>query len=67
MCKVTVSSGGMLVTTLDPNDLNFENLRNFDGTTVYAQNKVYVSTYTTVLGIYNVQSLMTRERVTEEK
>lgn len=36
---VTVSSGGMLVTTLDPNDLNFERLRNFDGTTVYAQNK----------------------------
>ena len=29
------------MTTLDPNDLNFENLRNFDGTTVYAQNKVY--------------------------
>ena len=28
------------MTTLDPNDLNFENLRNFDGTVVYAQNKV---------------------------
>lgn len=28
------------MTTLDPNDLNFENHRNFDGTTVYAQNKV---------------------------
>ena len=35
-----MSSGGMLVTTLDPNDLNFEHLRKFDGTTVYAQNKV---------------------------
>ena len=32
----------MLVATLDPNDLNFENLRSFDGTTVYAQNKVRV-------------------------
>ena len=32
----------MLVATLDPNDLNFENLRTFDGTTVYAQNKVCV-------------------------
>lgn len=28
------------MTTLDPNDLNFENRRSFDGTTVYAQNKV---------------------------
>ena len=35
-----MSSGGMLVTTLDPNDLNLERLRSFDGTTVYAQNKV---------------------------
>ena len=35
-----MSSGGMLVTTLEPNDLNLESLRNFDGTTVYAQNKV---------------------------
>lgn len=40
--QVTVSSGGMLVTTLDPNDLNFEHLRSFDGTTVYAQNKVLI-------------------------
>lgn len=37
--QVTVSSGGMLVTKLDPHDLQFENFRNFDGTFAYAQNK----------------------------
>jgi dehydrogenase/reductase SDR family protein 12 len=36
---ITVSSGGMLVTKLDPHDLQFQNYRNFDGTFAYAQNK----------------------------
>lgn len=36
---VTVSSGGMLVMKLDSNDLQFERVRNFDGTFAYAQNK----------------------------
>ncbi|XP_065887052.1 dehydrogenase/reductase SDR family member 12-like [Dysidea avara] len=36
---VTVSSGGMLVMKLDSNDLQFEQVRNFDGTFAYAQNK----------------------------
>jgi len=36
---VTVSSGGMLVMKLDPNNLQFENVRSFDGTFAYAQNK----------------------------
>lgn len=38
--QVTVSSGGMLVTKLDPIDLQFERVRRFDGTFAYAQNKV---------------------------
>lgn len=38
--QITVSSGGMLVMKLDPNDLQFENVRTFDGTFAYAQNKV---------------------------
>ena len=38
--QITVSSGGMLVMKLDPNDLQFQNVRNFDGTFAYAQNKV---------------------------
>jgi hypothetical protein len=40
LLQVTVSSGGMLVMKLDPNDLSFENFSNFDGTFAYAQNKV---------------------------
>lgn len=36
---VTVSSGGMLLMKLDSNDLQFENLTNFDGTFAYSQNK----------------------------
>ena len=35
-----MSSGGMLVMKLDPNDLQFESVRSFDGTFAYAQNKV---------------------------
>ena len=34
-----MSSGGMLVMKLDSNDLQFERIRNFDGTFAYAQNK----------------------------
>ena len=37
------------MTTLDPNDLNFEHLRSFDGTTVYAQNKVHCCNSTNTL------------------
>ena len=40
--QVTVSSGGMLVMKLDPNNLQFESVRSFDGTFAYAQNKVCV-------------------------
>lgn len=36
---VIVSSGGMLVQTLNINDLQFEKLKPFDGTMAYAQNK----------------------------
>ncbi|XP_076047717.1 dehydrogenase/reductase SDR family member 12-like [Oratosquilla oratoria] len=36
---VTVSSGGMLVQKLNTDDLQFEKMRPFDGTMVYAQNK----------------------------
>lgn len=36
---VTVSSGGMLVQKLDVNDLQFEQMKPFDGTMAYAQNK----------------------------
>lgn len=36
---LTVSSGGMLTHKLDPVDLNHKNMRKFDGTMVYAQNK----------------------------
>ena len=45
--QVTVTSGGMLVVKLDPNDLQFEHFTNFDGTFAYAQNKVhtYICTY----------------------
>lgn len=38
--QITVSSGGMLLMKLDPNDLQFENYTNFDGSFAYAQNKV---------------------------
>lgn len=38
--QVTVTSGGMLLVKLDPNDLQFEHFTNFDGTFAYAQNKV---------------------------
>ena len=33
------ASGGMLVQKLNPNDLQFENMKPFDGTMAYAQNK----------------------------
>ncbi|KAK2719813.1 dehydrogenase/reductase SDR family member 12-like isoform X2 [Artemia franciscana] len=36
---VIVSSGGMLVQTLNLDDFNFEKLKPFDGTMAYAQNK----------------------------
>lgn len=36
---VIVSSGGMLVQTLNINDLQFEKMKPFDGTMAYAQNK----------------------------
>lgn len=36
---VTVSSGGMLIQKLDVSDLQFENLKPFEGTMAYAQNK----------------------------
>jgi len=36
---VTVTSGGMLVQKLNPNNLQSENVDKFDGTMVYAQNK----------------------------
>ncbi len=38
--KVTVSSGGMLLSKLDSHDLQSENSRSYDGSFVYAQNKV---------------------------
>ncbi|XP_049802108.1 dehydrogenase/reductase SDR family member 12-like isoform X2 [Schistocerca nitens] len=36
---VTVSSGGLLVQKLNPDDLQFEKMSPFDGTMAYAQNK----------------------------
>ncbi|XP_066973104.1 dehydrogenase/reductase SDR family member 12-like isoform X1 [Macrobrachium rosenbergii] len=36
---VTVTSGGMLVQKLNPDDLQFEKMKPFDGTMAYAQNK----------------------------
>ena len=36
---VTVTSGGMLVSKLDLSDLQSVNLKPFDGTMVYSQNK----------------------------
>ena len=36
---IAFASGGMLVQKLNPNDLQFENLKPFDGTMAYAQNK----------------------------
>ena len=38
--QVVVSSGGMYLAKLDPDDLNLERMRNFDGSISYAQNKV---------------------------
>ena len=38
--QVVVSSGGMYLAKLDPDDLNLERMRNFDGSLSYAQNKV---------------------------
>ena len=37
--QIIVSSGGMLTQSLNVTDLQVENMRKFDGTVVYAQNK----------------------------
>ena len=58
-------SGGMLVQKLNPNDLQFENLKPFDGTMAYAQNKrqqiVMTEQYAQVY-IYIVQICLTMHR-----
>ena len=37
--QIIVSSGGMYTVKLDTKDMQFENMRSFDGTFAYAQNK----------------------------
>ena len=39
LLQITVSSGGMYTVKLNTKDLQFETMRPFDGTFVYAQNK----------------------------
>ena len=48
--KVLVSSGGMYLAKLDPDDLNLERMRNFSGSQSYSQQKVRTYTHTHSIG-----------------